>query len=165
MTGKTSISELLATEEKKKKHTRPRYKKPQVVKDFEIEYKTWYYTERNTPEYCQALTKFRDDRANDLTKLIVAFLRVKGAFATRLNSTGIYRNDQAKFVPNTQRRGMADVIATYKGLSLSVEVKIGNDRMSVHQEKVRKEIEESGGYYCIARDFDGFKKWFEGVFI
>ncbi len=154
---------LRSTEKKPSRKLRPRYNKPQSIKDFEIDYRNWYYANRNIPKHIQVLTKFRDDHANNLTKLIVAFLRVKGAFATRLNSTGIYRNDLAKYVPNTQRKGMADIIATYRGLSLNIEVKIGRDRMSTHQEKVKREIESSGGQYFIASDFEGFLNWFKGL--
>ncbi len=63
-------------------------------------------------------------------------------------------------MPNTQRKGMADVFATYKGKSLNIEIKTGKDRMSEHQLLVQKEIEKAGGYYCVVRDFDGFIEWF-----
>ena len=65
--------------------------------------------------------------------------------------------------PNTQRKGMADVIATYHGKSLNIEIKTGNDRMSEHQKMIRTEIKEAGGYYFIARDFEGFRNWFEDL--
>jgi hypothetical protein len=87
MTGKEAIEELLISVEKPRKS----YRKPQAIKDFELEYKAWYYSSRNIPEHVQSMTTFRDDSANELTKLIIAFLRVQGAFATRLNSTGVYR--------------------------------------------------------------------------
>lgn len=161
MNGKEALESLLTSVEKKPRKQKPRYRKPQAIKDFEEKYKAWSYSGRNIPEHCKVLTQFRDDTANGLTKLIIAYLKVQGAFATRLNSTGIYRNDIKKFVPNTQRKGMADVFATYKGKSLNIEVKTGKDRMSEHQLKVQTEIEEAGGYFFIARNFESFKKWFE----
>ena len=54
---------------------------------------------------------------------------------------------------------MADIIATYQGLSLNIEVKIGLDKQSKNQKRVQQEIEASGGLYFIARDFDGFVAW------
>ena len=161
MTGRQAIEELLSSVEKPRRHNRPSYRKPQAIKDFEVEHKAWFYSGRTTPPHIQSITKFRDDSADELTKLIIAFLRVQGAFATRLNSTGVYRNDLKKFVPNTQRRGMADIVGTYQGKSLNIEVKIGRDRMSEHQLKVKKEIEAAGGYYYVAKDFEGFVRWFK----
>lgn len=143
------------------KRSKQRYRKPRAIKDFEVEHKRWDYAKRNIPPQFQVLTKFRDDTANELTKLIVAFIRVNGGFATRLNSTGVYRADIKRFVRNTQRRGMADVVGTYQGRSLNIEVKIGRDSLSKHQKKIKHEIEASGGQYFVARDFQGFSMWFD----
>ena len=42
--------------------------------------------------------------ANELTRQIVAFIRQQpNTFATRLNSTGIYRAELKKYVPSQQR--------------------------------------------------------------
>jgi len=163
MTGRQAIEELLNDVEKPRRTKCPNYRKPAAIKYFENQHMAWYYSSKDIPGYAQAKTSFRDDSANELTKLIIAFLKVKGAFATRLNSTGIYRNDLKKFVPNTQRKGMADVIATYHGKSLNIEIKVGKDRMSKHQQKVQKEIAAAGGHYFIARNFEEFKQWFETI--
>lgn len=160
MSYQRDIEELIKSVEKPKRN-KPRYKKPQALKDFEQEHKAWYYSDRNIPAPYQVLTRFRDDTANELTKLIVAYIRVKGGFATRLNSTGVYRADLKKFVRNTQRRGMADVVGSYRGCSLNIEVKIGRDRLSKHQEKIKREIENSGAFYYVARNFLDFKEWFD----
>lgn len=159
----SDIEEMLATVRKPKKRKKA-YKKSQLIKDFELEHIAWYYSDRSTPECVQSKTDFRDDTANNLTKLVIAFLKVRGAFATRLNGTGMYRNDIKKFVPSRQRRGMADIVATYRGRSLNIEVKIGKDKMSVHQAKVKGEIEQAGGYYYIAKDFDTFRQWWIDLF-
>lgn len=157
------IGQLIQSVEKTKRKPKPRYHKTQAIRDFEKEYKTWYYSSRRIPPQYQVLTKFRDDTANELTKLIVAYLKVRGAFATRLNSTGIYRNDRKRFVPNTQRRGMADVIAVYGGKSLNIEVKIGCDKLSGYQNDVRDKINACDGFYFVARNFAEFKEWFEDL--
>lgn len=153
--------EALVKRTKKRKQSNLRYRKPQAIKDFEVVHKDWYYAKRNIPHKYQAPAKFRDDSANELTKLVVAFIRVRGGFATRLNSTGVYRADLKRFVRNTQQRGMADVVGTYRGMSINIEVKIGRDRLSKHQLKIKREIEASGGQYFVARDFHGFNKWFD----
>ena len=58
---------------------------------------------------------------------------------------------------------MGDILATYRGASMQIEVKIGGDRMSAAQRKIRAEFEKSGGYYFIAKDFESFKQWFDAV--
>ena len=101
------------------------------------------------------------DTANGLTKCIIAYLKLRGAFVTRLNTTGIYRADLKRYVPNTQKKGMGDVFATYKGVSIQVEVKIGRDRMSATQQRTKAEFEQSGGYYFIAKNFESFRQWLD----
>jgi len=141
-----------------------RYVKPAAIKELE-QMATAAAREKhpNIPEYALAPRKFRDDRANELTKCIVEYIKLKKGFATRLNSTGIYRNDIKKFVPNTQRKGMPDVFGLMEGKTLFIEVKIGNDRMSLAQLKVKNEAEANGAYYHIARNFTDFKNWIENT--
>jgi hypothetical protein len=163
MNPRNEIAVLIASVDPPGKTRRKPYRKPQAIKDFEQEHMEWYYSTRNVPKRVQSKAKFRDDTANELTKLIVAFIKVQGGFATRLSSTGVYRNDIKKYVRSQQRRGMADIVATYMGQSLNIEVKIGRDCMSKHQQKIKEEIEAAGGHYFIARDFNGFKTWWEDI--
>ncbi len=114
------------------------------------------------PNYL-APRKYRDDKANDLTKCIVDYIKFCGGFATRLNSTGMYRTDLKKFVPNTQRKGMPDIQAVYEGTPLFIEVKIGRDRLSPHQKKIQDEVTGSGGVFFVARNFTEFKQWFDDI--
>jgi len=106
---------------------------------------------------------FRDDKAGPLTICITTYLRLKGAFVSRLNNTGIYDYKLRRYRPGTNRRGLPDVIATHPitGKSLMIEVKAGRDRMSESQEKIRDEQTASGGLYYLARDFTSFKEWFD----
>lgn len=155
------IDKMLLSIEKPKKKVKARYKKPEAVKQLENDWFEYQYrNKQHLPEHIRVKDKFRDDSANGLTKCIIKYLKINGAFATRLNSTGMYRNDLKRFVHSNQVKGMADIIATYKGLSLNIEVKIGYDKMSVHQLKVKKDIEQAGGYYFIARNFTEFKEYF-----
>lgn len=75
----------------------------------------------------------------------------------------MHRADLGRYIPNTQKRGMADITATYRGKSLQIEVKIGKDRMSVYQLQVKQEFERCGGLYYVARDFTSFKRWFDAL--
>lgn len=106
---------------------------------------------------------FRDDTANTLTGCIVAYLRLKGGFVSRLNNTGIYDKKLKRYRPGTSRKGLPDVLATYKGKSLFIEVKAGKDKISINQAQVMKEQITSGGMYFIASDFSGVKEWIDGI--
>ena len=117
-----------------KKKPRPPYRKPDAVKHleqllFEDDLRRHPSIKR---EYI-ARRKHRDDTANGLTACIVAYAKLNGAFASRLNNTGIYRN--GKFTRSTARRGLPDVLVTLKGQSIFIEVKAKRDKMSQYQRR------------------------------
>jgi hypothetical protein len=65
-----------------------------------------------------------------------------------------------KYIPTTGTKGSADISATIAGKSVKIEVKIGKDRQSEHQKVYQDQIENAGGDYFIAKDFDSFYNWF-----
>lgn len=103
--------------------------------------------------------RFRDDTANGLTACIVAYARLTGAFTSRLNNTGIYRN--GRYTYGTSRRGLPDVLITRDGVSIFVEVKVKRDRMSDDQRRVSDEQRQAGGIYYVARSFEDFKEFYD----
>ena len=142
--------EELARREKMK--NRKVYKKPDSIKKFEEAYYIKKLKERpNT----QVKDRFSDKTANELQKLIVKFFEYKGAsYATRLNSTGIYRADIKKYVRSTQKNGLSDVQALCKGTLWMIEVKIGRDKPSDDQLKRQKEVRADGGVYEFVHSLD-----------
>lgn len=143
----------------KRKTRKPSYRKPDAVKLLEAmanaEAKRLHPTCPNL-----APRVFRDDRANNLTKCVVEYIRLKGGFASRINNQGTYNQKLRKYIPSTSRKGLADVMATFRGLSLHVEIKTGKDRQSSEQMKIESEVRQAGGYYFLAKDFDSFYQWF-----
>jgi hypothetical protein len=107
-----------------------------------------------------------DAKANGLTNCIIDWITFNGGFASRINSTGMMRKvgGQMRWTTGTSVKGIADVMATYQGRSLHIEVKIGKDRMSEAQKKVQAQVEKSGGLYFVAKDMAGFLEWWDGVF-
>ena len=91
----------------------------------------------------------------------MAYLRLKGAFVSRLNNTGVYDRRLHRYRCGTNRKGLPDILATYKGISLMIEVKAGKDRLSEDQKKARQEQELSGGLSFVAHNFTEFKAWFD----
>lgn len=98
--------------------------------------------------------------ANGLTQAIIKYLTLKGHFATRTSSAGRYLVKDKRWIPGTTRKGYPDIQATVNGRSLHIEVKIGKDKMSEAQLKVKQEIESAGGLYFIAKDFDSFERYY-----
>ena len=148
----------------KHKPRRTSYKKPEAVK--ELERIADAFARRkypNTPDYAFAHRKFRDDSANGLTACITAYLRIKGAFVSRLNNTGIYDKRLMRYRPGTSRKGLPDVVCTYKSKSIFIEIKHAADRLSEFQKKVRDEQTRSGGLWFTARNFTETKEWIDNL--
>lgn len=148
----------------KRKAPKSSYQKPEAVKELErlANIEAWKKYPHHT-DATFAPRKFRDDSANRLTDCIVKYITLEGGFASRINSTGIFRPKLGKFTSGTQKKGIADVLATFKGLSLHIEVKHGRDVQSDAQRKIESEVRRSGGLYYIARNFTDFKMWFDSL--
>ena len=147
-----------------KKKPRPPYRKPDAVRELErmadAEVQKRY---ENVEAKYLCPRRFRDDDANSLTACIVKYITLKGGFASRINSTGVYDKRLGKYRTGTQKKGIADVWATYKGLSLQIEIKAGKDRQSDVQRKVEADQTAAGGKYYLARNFTDFKTWFDNL--
>ena len=103
-------------------------------------------------------TKYKDSSANELTKCVIDFLRLKGHYATRIQSQGQKRGSIMTY--GTTQRGTADVHSCVNGIHLSLEIKYGNDKQSDIQKQVQSEVEGSGGIYLLIRTFEQFYKFY-----
>lgn len=108
-------------------------------------------------------SKYRDNTAASLTICILHYIRFSGGYAVRINSQGQYQEHLGKWTKSTTTRGTADIHATLDGKHISIEVKVGQDRQSVHQVKTQQEIEQAGGLYVVARNFQQFYEWVERI--
>jgi hypothetical protein len=93
----------------------------------------------------------------------VEYIRLKGGFASRISNQGTFNRRLNKYIPGTSRKGLADVMATFRGLSLHIEVKYGRDVQSEAQKKIESEVLRAGAYYYIAKDFSSFKSWLDNI--
>ena len=128
------------------------------IKDFEIQHMSWKYKGKEhifTPAM-RVKTNFRDDKANELTKLIVAWLKVNGHFAGRVNTQGNYNAKLGRFIKSGSKKGMADVTAVINGRHVSIEIKIGKDKPREAQLEVQQQIQQAGGVYIFVSSFDDF---------
>jgi hypothetical protein len=105
-------------------------------------------------------SKFKDSTANELTGSIIRWLELNNFWATRVNTTGRYLIHQKKWIPGTTKKGTADAHAVIAGRHVSIEVKIGRDKMSEDQKEVKQQIEASGGVYITVGTFEDFYTWY-----
>lgn len=121
---------------------------------------------------------YRDKKSNDLTKSIIKYIQYRGFQAERISSSGRVvgnvktittvtgfkqRIGSVRYIPGTSRNGTADISATIAGRSVKIEVKIGTDRQSDDQRAYEAEVKAAGGIYCIAKDFQTFYDWVNGL--
>lgn len=141
---------------KTKKNPKPRYRKPDSVKQLEQEYFKWKYRASSIPENCQFKRSFRDDTANGLAGCIEAWAKIHGAFFQRQNSEGQYDGRLKMWRKSGTTRGIADVQVTFKGKTYNFEIKVGRDRQSEIQKEVERKIKAAGGHYAIIHCYDDF---------
>jgi hypothetical protein len=110
----------------------------------------------NVPDY-QTKTVY------GLLECIKNYIDLKGGYASRINSGGVYDQKLETYRLGTTKRGFSDVQGVYNGLALYVEVKIGKDRQSEHQKDFQKSVTDAGGLYFIAKDFESFVYWWKTV--
>ena len=153
---------MIQIPEIKRKKAKAPYRKPDSVKELEAMADAEAIRLHPTCPHLAPRT-FRDDSANGLTGCVVKYITLRGGFCSRLNNTGIFDKRLGRYRPGTSRKGLPDVMATSEGKSLMVEVKIGRDKMSESQKKIRDEQNRSGGFYFVAHSFTDFKIWFDSI--
>lgn len=147
----------------------------QVTTDWKKQLKHLHlsHIEREHPEafrlsggYKMKVNPYNDSTANGLTKAIIDFIRFTGGDAQRINTTGTMRrvNGTMKWTHSGVRRGTADIHAIVNGRAVSIEIKIGKDRMSAHQSKERERIIHAGGLYFVATSMPDFLQWYHDTF-
>ena len=141
-----------------------------TLKDLQVaEYEQRYKKFPSMPEYARHYKTFSDKTANGLTKALILAIQLQGGQAERISTTGRYIDDSkivtdvvgrqrklgtGKWIKGSGRKGSADISSTIRGRSLKIEVKIGRDKQSDEQIEYQQEIEDSGGIYIIAKEFE-----------
>ncbi|MBO9620279.1 MAG: hypothetical protein J7539_14730 [Niabella sp.] len=110
--------------------------------------------------------RYSDKTANGLTACILDFLKYRGHYANRINTTGLPRIIKGKVIRTrgASNCGTADIHALIKGRFISIEIKIGQDRMSCAQQKEKARVEASGGTYITVKTMEQLYSWYEENF-
>ena len=48
-------------------------------------------------------------------------------------------------------------------VNVAIEVKVGRDKLSEHQIRIKQDIEQAGGYYIVARDWPTFIEQWDAI--
>lgn len=110
------------------------------------------------------IKRYSDKTANGLTNCIMDFLKYRGHYANRINTTGTMRkiNGKMTWTKGTTRRGTADIDVIVNGKPVKIEVKIGRDRMSDAQKAEQSRVQAAGGVYLVVKNMDQFYTWYCG---
>mgnify|MGYP007104053110 FL=1 len=161
------------------KPRKPRYVKPQAVRD--LEEMADIANAKAHPQFAKYApkAKYRDDNANGLMRCVIDWIRLHGGQAERVNTMGVPLDTRRQVTdimghnrtigsltwrPSGSTKGSADISATIHGLAVKIEVKIGRDRQSPAQRKYQQAVEQAGGLYFIAKDFTSFVAWYRQTF-
>jgi hypothetical protein len=147
-----------------------------ILRQMKIEYLRQKYS-TVPPEYIPA-PHYTEKTANGITRMIIDWIKLNHGQAERVSCQGriIDKRQQiidclgyhrmigtVKRIPSSMTKGTADISATVKGRSIKIEVKVGHDRQSDAQVRYQRQVEQAGGVYFIARNFDDFIKFWEGI--
>ncbi len=111
----------------------------------------------------------------DVQKQILDYLKIRGVFCWRNQTTGIYDPTARRFRKNSGMNGVADVLGVLPqdfcnhfeaghsyvkvGRFLAIEVKAAKGKQSLEQFAFQKAVEENGGLYILARSVDDVKSF------
>lgn len=135
------------------------------------------YQMANFPEAVKAggyiITTYPDCRtSNGLTNFVIKFLKWNAHYANRINVMGrmvdgVEKTESGaligtkKFIKSTTRKGTADINAIINGRPVSIEIKVGKDKMSSDQIKEKLLIEKAGGTYIVVKTPEDFILWYD----
>ena len=97
--------------------------------------------------------------------------RVRANIGFMSNNTGIYDPRTKRFRKGGTRKGIADIMASKMvehggrkfAVNVAIEVKVGRDKLSEHQIRIKQDIEQAGGYYIVARDWQTFIEQWDAI--
>jgi hypothetical protein len=144
--------------------TKEKRKSRHLGKLQELHRKYFFKKHPTVPEIAYPARKFSQKDANSLTKSIVEFITFRGGVAYRINNQGTWDAKRKVRRKGVTRKGVPDIDATFEGRAIKIEVKVGKDRMSDAQIKLKDQLEAAGALYFIAKDFDSFYEWFCEIF-
>lgn len=120
---------------------------------------------------------FTASKTNDLTRCLLAFLKLKGHFVERTGNEGRVIDNRethtdilgnlrtigsVQRVKSSGRKGTSDLKAIINGRFVAIEIKnaLTHDRQRPDQKHYQAEVEAAGGVYVICTSFAQFVNWY-----
>lgn len=100
--------------------------------------------------------------ATELTNQIIDFIYRNNGYAWRASSTGVF-DQKAGAYRTAAKKGVADILACFKGQLIVIEVKIGKDRLSPKQTGFIENIRHAGGTAFVVSNFEEFLFYWSAV--
>jgi len=99
---------------------------------------------------------------NETTQKIINYLFIKGIFAWRSNTTGLF-DPVRKMYRTAAKVGVSDILAVFKpyGTLYAIEVKTGKDKLRSEQKGFLRNIQSMGGVSLVVHSFEDFVLQFE----
>lgn len=119
----------------------------------------------SVPDFAVPRTNYKDKTSNELTKAIVIDFKIRGGIAYRINTMGVYDGKRGQWRKGGMRKGIPDIIGIINGQFFGVEVKIGKDKQSADQRVIEVEINDAGGIYYIARNYNDYAEFMNSLYI
>lgn len=98
--------------------------------------------------------------ATILTNQVIDHIYKNGGWGFRASSTGIY-DEKARTFRTAPKKGVADILACYRGRFIAIEIKIGKDHLSPEQQGFLANVTHYGGLSVVVKDFDQFVSWWQ----
>lgn len=89
----------------------------------------------------------------EIQKTILSYLKLKGYFVWKNNTTGIYKKSTDSYIPSPAV-GSPDIFIVIDGKIIGIEVKRDGGRQSLDQQNWQYNFEKAGGRYILARSLD-----------
>ncbi len=109
-------------------------------------------------------------------KHIVNFLLSEGHSASRINTTGIYKEEIKQYIRGGGRVGHSDISGVFKskyyfplsqtqiGIAFYIEGKwTDGDTLSTEQKEFRAEVTAAGAFYLLCESVEAFNIWYERI--
>jgi len=140
---------------------------PEIKTLIELSIEAMKVKHPSMPVHAIPKPKYSEKTSNGLTKCIIDYIKLLGYHAERISNTGRYLQGKSyknvfgkevqltkgKYIKGSGRNDTADISAVVNGIPMAIEVKIGKDKMSEAQEQYKKDFENAGGIYIIAKCF------------
>lgn len=92
-------------------------------------------------------------KESEVQKMLLDYLRIRGWFAFKVNTAGIFKQKTGNYIPNPNR-GCPDIFAAKGGITIAVEAKSEKGAQSDFQKEWQRNWEAAGCRYLLIHSLD-----------